>query len=606
MAQHTYPSGSVPRPRRRWSLTTILLGGIGGLLTVAVAAVLAVGLLIAGSNTMNLLRQSAVDAMAALESLTLVHLEPAAINAATVAGMLEESDLVVDDRIIDRIRLTLKSAPQLRGVGIFLDTDEAIRIGRDDLLFRSGLHESGVHAEDMMEMLATHGVTWGEPSWSDELRETVVYARAPIVIEGKARGAVVTGITTKELSRYLDRLSRGVGTAFIVDEQDRVIAHPQLIHHDIRPIDHATDLPSVHELEDSVLISWFSGDSEQPDALQNLPRIEAELIATETGEYIVMTAPLPGLPGRAWQLGVAVPTAEADVFLDRIVAMAGVGGAVLVVTLILLYFLARAIRRPVGALALASDRIRRLDLLPPPELPVTAIRELNDAASAFDRMVAALKLFESYVPRRLVFRIMRDGSDEGLAARSRDVTVLFTDIPGFTTLSEQLDGTKVARLLNHHFTLVAGPVEETDGTIDKYIGDSVMAFWGAPARQEDHAGRALAAVRAIADAILADNAARRDRGEPPIRIRIGLHAGSALAGNIGAPGRINYTLIGDTVNAANRLEQLGKEIDPEAEVIALASADVLQAAGAPQERFTPVGERMLRGRSAAVTVYRIV
>ena len=209
---------------------------------------------------------------------------------------------------------------------------------------------------------------------------------------------------------------------------------------------------------------------------------------------------------------------------------------------------------------------------------------------------------------------MRDGSDAGLLPRNREVTVLFTDIPGFTSLSETLDANQVSDLLNHHFSLIAECVDANDGTIDKYIGDSVMAFWGAPSRQNDHAVLALQTVRAIAEKIHADNAKRSAEGLPPIRVRIGLHSGPALAGNIGAPGRINYTLVGDTVNAANRLEQLGKEIDPDAEVIALASGDTVedarQASGSDGAvdlgRMSVVGERTLRGRATPVTVYRVI
>ena len=91
-----------------------------------------------------------------------------------------------------------------------------------------------------------------------------------------------------------------------------------------------------------------------------------------------------------------------------------------------------------------------------------------------------------------------------------------------------------------------------------------MAFWGAPTRQQDHASRACRAALAIADAVRADNRRRQGEGLPPVRIRIGLYDGRVVAGNIGAPGRINYTLVGDAVNAANRLEQLGKEVDPSA------------------------------------------
>jgi class 3 adenylate cyclase len=220
-------------------------------------------------------------------------------------------------------------------------------------------------------------------------------------------------------------------------------------------------------------------------------------------------------------------------------------------------------------------------------------------------MIGALRWFETYVPKRLVARLMRDENDDGMPTRRRTVTVLFTDIVGFSKLSEDNDARTVAGLLNSHFSLLARCVDAEDGTIDKYIGDSLMAFWGAPSRQDDHAARACRAVLAIADAVRADNARRRAEGSAPIRIRIGLFDGQVVAGNIGAPGRINYTLVGDAVNAANRLEQLGKEIDPDAEVIALAGEETVAQAGMV-DRATAIGKRVLRGRAEPVGIYRLV
>jgi class 3 adenylate cyclase len=117
---------------------------------------------------------------------------------------------------------------------------------------------------------------------------------------------------------------------------------------------------------------------------------------------------------------------------------------------------------------------------------------------------------------------------------------------------------EIADFLNHHFALVAKCVEAEGGTVDKYIGDSVMAFWGAPEPQPDHTERACRAAIGVSIALKSDNMARKREGKPPVRVRIGVHTGEVVVGNIGAPGRINYTIVGDTVNAASRLEQLCK------------------------------------------------
>jgi adenylate cyclase len=222
-------------------------------------------------------------------------------------------------------------------------------------------------------------------------------------------------------------------------------------------------------------------------------------------------------------------------------------------------------------------------------------REIDSAMAAFNSMIGGLRLFATYVPRSLVGRLMSLQGSSGLRPEEREVTVLFTDIAGFTEMSRRLTPLRLAAFLNRHFGLLGRAIEAEGGTIDKYIGDSVMAFWGAPDRQADHAERGCRAALAMAEALRADNARRARKGRAPIRLRIGLHSGPAIVGNIGAPGRINYTLVGDTVNVAQRLEQLGKEHAHGQEATIVASRAVLERAGM-LDGARPLGVQDLSGR----------
>jgi class 3 adenylate cyclase len=199
--------------------------------------------------------------------------------------------------------------------------------------------------------------------------------------------------------------------------------------------------------------------------------------------------------------------------------------------------------------------------------------------------------------------------EEAVASRRRNVTVMFTDIVEFTPQAENLHEQATADLLNHHFELLGACIDDEHGVIDKYIGDSVMAVWGGLSKMEDHADRAVRAALAMARAIGEDNAIRRAAGFSPIRVRIGLHSGPAVVGNIGAPGRVNYTVVGDTVNVAQRFEQLGKEFMlPGDEVIVLVSGDTIAAMIQPEALGTlskPV-LRHVKGRDAPEEVYRLV
>ena len=197
------------------------------------------------------------------------------------------------------------------------------------------------------------------------------------------------------------------------------------------------------------------------------------------------------------------------------------------------------------------------------------------------------------------------GAQEGAAeSRERELTVLFTDIVGFTAMSERLSAREVADFLNEHFTLLARCVEAEEGTIDKYIGDSLMAFWGAPDVQEDHARRACRAARAIARAMEADNAARAAAGQASVRIRVGIHSGPAVVGNIGAPGRINYTIVGDTVNISQRLESLGRDFDRgEAVTVLIGGATARAVEG--DFALESVGSCAVKGREEKVPAFRL-
>ena len=237
-------------------------------------------------------------------------------------------------------------------------------------------------------------------------------------------------------------------------------------------------------------------------------------------------------------------------------------------------------------------------------LPRSHFTELDVQARSFNAMLAALRWFEIYVPRSLVRRLVGRG-EQVIPSEERDLTILFTDLVGFTSISETMTAGETAELLNHHFALLSACVEDEGGTIDKFIGDALMAFWGAPDPQPDQADRAVRAVCAMAQAVQKDNALRSSKGLAPVRMRIGLHSGPAVVGNIGAPQRMNYTIVGDTVNTAQRMEGLGKEVAPDADLIILASETVISAATA-NVKFEPVGAYAVKGRAEPVKVFRII
>src|SRR6185437_1039257 len=169
---------------------------------------------------------------------------------------------------------------------------------------------------------------------------------------------------------------------------------------------------------------------------------------------------------------------------------------------------------------------------------------------------SGLRSFGAYVPRDLVRAVLASGERAELGGKTKELTIFFSDLAGFTTLSETLAPEALVELLGGYFDEMTRVIQSHGGTIDKFIGDAIMAFWNAPGDEPDHAARACQA--ALDCQAKLDAMRRADARLAGLQARIGLATGSVLVGNIGASDRMNYTVMGDTVNLASRLEGLNK------------------------------------------------
>jgi adenylate cyclase len=169
-----------------------------------------------------------------------------------------------------------------------------------------------------------------------------------------------------------------------------------------------------------------------------------------------------------------------------------------------------------------------------------------------------LDLFGRYVPRQLVHRIVENPEAIEIGGERRPITVLFTDIAGYTSIAESLPPELLFRATSAYFSHVARAVMDNGGVIDKYIGDSVMAFWNAPDRDPDHVVKACNAALAMRKAEATYNQEAEQKDWPGFHTRIGLHTGEGIVGNVGSYDRMNYTLVGAVVNLSSRLEGMNK------------------------------------------------
>ena len=615
---------TTPPRRRPWRLSiAVYLGlGLGALTFAAVASVLAVTLWANVVNTGELLADKSRLLTGTLVRATRSYLDAIEAPTEVLAELIESGELDPDEtgRLRAFSRTMLAAAPHIQAL-VYVDASGWLSAN-----FRDGDgfgHDFQIWQGDPMvaEALAdarqrrSSAAYWAAPVYIDEAG-TNLNLRRPVVVDGQVRGMVVSTIRIAALSRFVAKLETEPGqVAFILYDRDKVLAHKAL-ESDFPGLGDDRPLPLVTEVGDPVLFNiWREGwqergiDIVQSRADGQVARADGR-VARADGQveghfddqlgptYIYLYQELDHYADSAWLVGsyFAGPAIATQIRRLVKVAWVGVGGLVLAVASAFVF--GRALRSPIQRLSAAATALRDLDLERVPKLPASRFHELHDASRAFNAMVLALRAFALYVPRALVVTLIRRGDVSDLPSESRDVTVLFTDIVGFTARTERMGAAATAAFLNDHFQLVTGCIEAEGGLVDKFIGDAVMALWNTAEAQDDHGLRAMRAAEAIARAIQEDNR-RRDE---PVRVRIGIHTGPVVVGNIGSATRMNYTVVGDAVNAAQRLEVMSKELMPDAEVAILLSAAA--AASLPAEMpLRSFGLHRLRGLEAPTEVF---
>lgn len=191
----------------------------------------------------------------------------------------------------------------------------------------------------------------------------------------------------------------------------------------------------------------------------------------------------------------------------------------------------------------------------------TIFIEIRNMESVVDRTKKALRSFKKYVPAELVHQIVMTKKEAVLSGDELEATFMFTDIEGFTSISENVEIESLVAKMADYFKIMTTSIHRNSGTVDKYIGDAVMAFWGAPDYLENHAFLACKSALECNEEVKNLNLLLTEEGFPPLNTRIGIHTGKAIIGNMGYEERLNYTAIGNTVNMASRLEGINKFYD---------------------------------------------
>ena len=275
-------------------------------------------------------------------------------------------------------------------------------------------------------------------------------------------------------------------------------------------------------------------------------------------DYLASYSALPYFGNQQWLIGAVVPTADFtdDLWRAHIVTML-ISLGILLSGVILVSLLISRVVRPLKKITREIRHIKNFHLEENKHI-VSHIKEINYIGDALHSMKKGLRTFQRYVPAALVRQLIETGEDARLGGIKVPLAILFSDIKNFTAIAEEVDPDELTPHLCEYFDELSHIIVLNNGTIDKYIGDAIMAFWGAPSTIDDPciyaAKAALRCIKRSAEL----NAHWSQTDKPIFYTRMGIHLGDAIVGNIGSAERLSYTAIGDATNTASRLENINK------------------------------------------------
>jgi adenylate cyclase len=379
----------------------------------------------------------------------------------------------------------------------------------------------------------------------------------PLVVNRDFAGVVAVVVEFDRLSRFLAGLKVGkTGTVMLLDRSGRVLASAV---ESARRRQRQGEMPGLealtagHPMSAAAAALLRDGEASLAD-LHGIRQFETRGPIDGT-DYFVTFSPLNF---RGWVVVTVIPASDFLASIERSAMRLLIALAVLT-AIAAAIAIAAANRLVIAPLLRIAGQLKHIEGFRLEQVVRLAspLRELDDLSTVLLQMSRGLASFQKYMPTELVRTLVAQGVEARPGGHQETLTVMFTDIAGFTGISETLRDA-VVPVLAGYLEAVSKAVVDHHGTIDKFVGDGVMAFWGAPLPNERHAVDACAAALEAQRLVKAQRAEAERSGGTPLVMRVGLNTGRMLVGNIGSSARLSYTVIGDPVNVASRLEALGK------------------------------------------------
>jgi adenylate cyclase len=596
-----------------FSITAVLVFGSAGATLIAVGLALFLGITSAGKNTQTLLYGQSEQLIDGLINNIEQELQP--IQRQTQFVMTQVRNGSVDPRNetewLKFLKAVPAATPQVLSLGfISRDFEATIYVVKPGQVVRRNF----AHFEQVRKII--DGVKgpmrpqWYRPTLAPRQTTIELVIWTPLFNNGEFLGIYFEAIAAASLTRRLTRQTRGSGiTPFILYDNSWVLMHPNIpswqrdqdntgrrppplaISEDVVP------LPEIEQLNDPILANFWLAKRAFIDRNTGKTLTRITQAPLKDDRFIYVFRYITDYGAKPWIIGGYFgEDLRSDVFntMRNLI----IGGIIVIILAVgVAIIIGKSTARPILRLARAASAFRDGDLNDVPHVAPSRLKEMDEAATSFNHMIDGLKeretirnLFGKYVPERVAEKLL--AADGALEPQAAEATILFVDLAGFTNLSEQLKPQEIVDILNTYFSAVVDIIEQNSGVITQFQGDAILAIFNVPMPDEDHAAHAINAAREIHREINGS----LFNGQK-LSCRIGINTGSVIAGNVGAQARLNYTVHGDAVNLAARLEQLNKEFGTgtlvSASTVALVSG----------ENFEPKGEVDIRGKVEKVTVY---
>lgn len=459
--------------------------------------------------------------------------------------------------------------------------------------FRTTAQYRGTHQSNKVLISEVHaGVASGLP---------VISISVPMQRNGEFLGAVSVNVTVRDLSEFLmrNRISEG-SESIILDSKGQIVAASMIGDSSTEAGESNSKilqaLPEVAQLVMSIDTLGRQKDVE--------PRTHSFSAAMNGIDYTVSDFPITNQYGLQYRALIITPLNDfvGDLRSSRKHFTIFIG-LLLFIEAILMIRIARRMALRINKMSAVIDAIRgmqfddinsRLVANPP-------VQEMAQLQSGIALLHSALRSFSLYVPIGVVRKLIDEGKTIAPGVERREMTILFCDLENFSTLAQDIAAEELLTYSTKYFSIATEAITRHGGTVDKFIGDAVMGFWGAPDLVPDHAVRACRAALDIVHGLERANQEWQLEGKRALRVRVGINSASVLVGNIGSSDRLSYTTIGDGVNVASRLEGKNKELGT-----TICISDSTYERAQNQIVARPIRPVSVKGRSGEFMVYELV